>query len=61
MYVYNHEFFAVSPFQIMDRDGGLQAMSALNGIRLEGSPKPLSVQLYVSGWGSGRGIRSVYT
>ena len=36
------------PFQIMDREGGLQAMSALNGTRLEGSPKPLSVQLYVS-------------
>ena len=36
----------------MDREGGLQAMSALNGTRLEGSPKPLSVQLYVSHHGN---------
>jgi hypothetical protein len=32
----------------MDREGGLQAMSGLNGTRLPGSPKPLSVQLYRS-------------
>ncbi|CAI8031463.1 TNF receptor-associated factor 4 [Geodia barretti] len=35
-------------FLIMDREGGLQAMSGLNGTRLPGSPKPLSVQLYRS-------------
>ena len=34
----------------MDKERGLQDMSGLNGTRLPGSPKPLSVQLYIGGF-----------
>ena len=32
----------------MDVEGGKKAMAALNGVKLMGSPRPLSVQTYVS-------------
>ena len=32
----------------MDKDGGMKAVKELDGIRMAGSPKPLSVQPYVS-------------
>ena len=34
--------------QIMDDEGGRTAMASLNGFQLLGSPRPLSVQEYVS-------------
>ena len=36
------------PRQIMDREGGRRAIEGLDGNQLTGSPKPLSVQPYVS-------------
>ncbi len=33
----------------MDKEGGMRAVKGLDGHHLTGSPKPLSVQPYVSG------------